>query len=256
MDAGLDPAVTLFEFLVRQGDTNLILAQRLVEWCGHAPAVEEDMAVSNVALDLLGQTRLWYAYACEVEGRGRTEDDLAFLRDAPRWRNLLMVELPNGNYADTMVRQLIFDTWHYLFLESLQSSSDARIAEIAAKSQKEVTYHVRRSADLVERLGDGTPESHQKTQDALERLWPYTGEFFESDVQDDRACALGLSAARASLKPAWEAHLEEVLARATLVRPATGWMHSGGRSGRHTEHLGYILAEMQFLPRAYPGARW
>jgi ring-1,2-phenylacetyl-CoA epoxidase subunit PaaC len=167
-----------------------------------------------------------------------------------------MVELPNGNYADTMVRQLIFDTWHYLFLESLQSSSDARIAEIAAKSQKEVTYHVRRSADLVERLGDGTPESHQKTQDALERLWPYTGEFFESDVQDDRACALGLSAARASLKPAWEAHLEEVLARATLVRPATGWMHSGGRSGRHTEHLGYILAEMQFLPRAYPGARW
>jgi ring-1,2-phenylacetyl-CoA epoxidase subunit PaaC len=256
MDLPIDARAAQVEFLLHLGDTTLILAQRLVEWCGHGPALEEDMAVSNVALDLIGQTRLWYGYAGELEGRGRSEDDLAFLRDAPLWRNLLLVELPNGNYADTMVRQLLFDTWHYLFLEKLCASSDARIAAIAAKSLKEVTYHARRSADLVVRLGDGTALSHERTQDALERLWPYTGELFRDDAGDRLCAAAGWAPLRETLKAPWQEHLARVLDEATLAMPTGEWMQEGGRRGRHTEHLGYILAQMQFLQRAYPGAQW
>ncbi|MGA2548863.1 MAG: 1,2-phenylacetyl-CoA epoxidase subunit PaaC [Burkholderiaceae bacterium] len=252
----MQPDEARFAFLLRQGDTTLILAQRLLEWCGHGPALEEDMAISNVALDLLGQTRLWYAYAVEVEGNRRSEDELAFLRDAPQYRNLLITELPNGNYADTMVRQLLFDAWHGLFLEGLRESTNERIAEIAQKAHKEVSYHLRRSSDLVVRLGDGTPESHQKCQAALDRLWPYTGEFFEMDALDERAQELGVGLDRAGLQAPWRAYLSQVLGEATLEMPPDGWMQTGGRTGRHTEHLGYILAEMQFLQRAYPGVQW
>jgi len=244
------------EYLLRIGDTTLVLGQRLSEWCGRGPALEEDIALTNVALDLVGQTRLWLGYAAEVEDAGRSADQLAFLRDAHQFRNLLLVEQPNGSYADTLARQFLFDTWHYFLLEGLQRSADARIAEIAAKSLKEVTYHVRRSADLVVRLGDGTQESHRRMQEAIDDLWSYSGELFESDAADAALVAQGIAVDPASLAEPWHRHVGEVLAEATLRCPADGWAQSGGRHGRHTEHLGYLLAEMQFLQRAYPGAQW
>ncbi|WER48028.1 phenylacetate-CoA oxygenase subunit PaaC [Cupriavidus sp. WKF15] len=245
-----------FEYLQRLGDTTLVLGQRLSEWCGRGPALEEDIALTNVALDLIGQTRLWLGYAAEVEGAGRSADQLAYLRDAHQFRNLLLVEQPNGSYADTLARQFLFDTWHYFLLERLQHSTDARIAEIAAKSLKEVTYHVRRSADLVVRLGDGTEESHRRMQDAFDDLWMFTGELFESDAADAALVAQGVAVDPATLAESWQRHVSEVLEEATLRVPAGGWSQTGGRQGRHTEHLGYLLAEMQFLQRAYPGAQW
>jgi ring-1,2-phenylacetyl-CoA epoxidase subunit PaaC len=243
--------------LLRLGDNALILSQQLSKLCGKGPALEEDMALTNVALDLLGQTRMWLSYAGELEGKGRTEDDLAFLRDAHDMRNCLLVEQPNGNYADTMVRQFFFDAWHYFLLQGLSSSSDARIAEVAEKSLKEVTYHLRRSGDLVVRLGDGTAESHAKTQAAIDELWPYSGEMFAYDAIDEAMAAQGVAPAAAGLRAAFLEHVGAILKEATLAMPPAGaWMQQGGKSGRHSEHLGYILAEMQFLQRAYPGAQW
>jgi ring-1,2-phenylacetyl-CoA epoxidase subunit PaaC len=244
------------EYLLRLGDTTLVLGQRLSEWCGRGPALEEDIALTNVALDLVGQTRLWLGYAAEVEGAGRSADQLAYLRDAHQFRNLLLVEQPNGSYADTLARQFLFDTWHYFVLEALQRSTDARIAEIAAKSLKEVTYHVRRSADLVVRLGDGTRESHRRMQDAFDDLWMFTGELFEADAAEASLAQDGVIPEPAALAASWQRHVGEVLEEATLRMPAAGWAQSGGRQGRHTEHLGFLLAEMQFLQRAYPGAQW
>ncbi|WP_455288118.1 1,2-phenylacetyl-CoA epoxidase subunit PaaC [Cupriavidus necator] len=246
----------LHEYLLRLGDTTLVLGQRLSEWCGRGPALEEDIALTNVALDLVGQTRLWLGYAAEVEGAGRTADELAYLRDAHQFRNLLLVEQPNGSYAETLARQFLFDTWHYFALEGLQRSTDARIAEIAAKSLKEVTYHVRRSADLVVRLGDGTEESHRRMQDAFDDLWIFTGELFEADAAEAALVRGGVIPDPATLAEPWQRHVSEVLEEATLSVPASQWAQSGGRHGRHTEHLGYLLAEMQFLQRAYPGAHW
>ncbi|WP_444634691.1 1,2-phenylacetyl-CoA epoxidase subunit PaaC [Cupriavidus oxalaticus] len=244
------------EYLLRLGDSTLVLGQRLSEWCGRGPALEEDIALTNVALDLIGQTRLWLGYAAEVEGAGRSADQLAFLRDAHQFRNLLLVEQPNGSYADTLARQFLFDTWHYFQLEALQRSTDARIAEIAAKSLKEVTYHVRRSADLVVRLGDGSEESHRRMQDAFDDLWMFTGELFEADAAEAALANEGVIPDPATLAEPWQRHVGEVLEEATLRVPASQWAQSGGRHGRHTEHLGYLLAEMQFLQRAYPGAQW
>ncbi|MBF6986272.1 1,2-phenylacetyl-CoA epoxidase subunit PaaC [Cupriavidus sp. IK-TO18] len=244
------------EYLLRLGDSTLVLGQRLSEWCGRGPALEEDIALTNVALDLIGQTRLWLGYAAEVEGAGRSADQLAFLRDAHQFRNLLLAEQPNGSYADTLARQFLFDTWHYFQLEALQRSTDARIAEIAAKSLKEVTYHVRRSADLVVRLGDGSEESHRRMQDAFDDLWMFTGELFEADAAEAALARAGVIPDPATLAEPWQRHVGEVLEEATLRVPASQWAQSGGRHGRHTEHLGYLLAEMQFLQRAYPGARW
>jgi ring-1,2-phenylacetyl-CoA epoxidase subunit PaaC len=244
-------------YLLRQGDNALILSQRLSQLCGKGPALEEDMAVTNVALDLLGQTRMWYAYASELEGRGRTEDELAFLRDAHQMHNCLIAELPNGNYADTMVRQFFFDAWHYYLMQGLLSSSDARVAEIAEKSVKEVTYHLRRSGDLVVRMGDGTPESHAKTQAAVNDLWMYSGEMFAYDAIDEAMVGQGVAPAAEGLRAAFLEHVAAILAEATLsMPPADAWMQKGGKTGRHSEHLGYLLAEMQFLQRAYPGAQW
>lgn len=245
------------DYLLRQGDNALILAQQLCQWCGKGPALEEDMALSNIALDLLGQTRMWLTYAAELEGQGRDEDQLAFLRDAHQFRNCLLVEQPNGSYADTLMRQFFFDTWHYFLIEGLANSSDARIAEIAEKSLKEVTYHLRRSGDLVVRLGDGTGESQRRMQAAADELWRFTGEFFIYDEVDQAMVAQGVAPAANVLRGAFLAHVAEVFEEANLaVPPLEQTMQRGGKQGRHTERLGYILAEMQFLQRAYPGAEW
>lgn len=246
----------LFIYLLRLGDTALILAQRLSEWCGKGPMFEEDMALSNTALDLLGQARAWLTYAGEVEGKGRDEDALAFLRDVQDFNNLLLVEQPNGDYAATVVRQFYFDAWHMLLMQQLVTSADVRIAETAEKALKEVTYHLRRSSDLVVRLGDGTGESRRRTQNAVDDLWAFTGEMFTPDATDGWIAAQNLGPQLEVLRVPWLAHVTETLCRATLTVPQNTWTQKGGKQGRHTEHLGYLLAEMQFLQRAYPGAKW
>lgn len=251
---------TLFEYLLRLGDSSLILSQRLGAWTGHGPILEEDLALTNTALDLLGQARMWLTLAGEVEGAGRDEDALAYHRDAHQFHNVLLVERANGNYADTMARQFLFDVWHYFLLQRLEQSSDERVAAIAAKSIKEVTYHVRRSSDMVVRLGDGTDESHAKMQAAIDDAWRFTGELFADDAVDQDVAARGIGCELAALRQPWLAHVREVLEEATLTVPdetaANHLAYRGGRQGRHTEELGYVLAEMQYLPRAYPGATW
>jgi ring-1,2-phenylacetyl-CoA epoxidase subunit PaaC len=254
----------LFEYLLRLGDTPLVLAQRLGEWIGKGPILEEDIASANVGLDLLGQARLWLAYAGDVEarlrGRGRNEDELAFLRDAGEFRNLLIAEQPNGSYADTIARQFLFDAWHAIALCALARSTDARIAEIAAKAQKEAAYHVERSSDWVIRLGDGTDESRARMQAAIDALWMYTGEMFMIDAIDAALTDAGVAADVRALEAPWREHVLAVLDEATLAAPRDVRMQGahgrGGRQGRHTEHLGHLLAEMQFLQRAYPGQAW
>lgn len=245
------------EYLLRQGDNDLILSQQLCQLVGKGPALEEDMALSNVALDLLGQTRMWLSYAGELEGKGRDEDRLAFLRDAGDYRNCILVEQPNGSYADTLTRQFLFDTWHYFLMDGLTRSSDERIRDIAAKSLKEVTYHLRRSGDLVVRLGDGTDISHAKMQTALDELWMYSGEAFLYDDVDNAMVEQGVAPAVEPLRKQFLDHVADVLQEASLRMPSQdAWMQRGGKQGRHSERLGYILAEMQFLQRAYPGAAW
>lgn len=245
------------QFLLRLGDNALVLGQRLTEWVGKGPALEEDMALANTALDLIGQARLWFTYAGETEGKGRTEDDFAYLRDAHEFRNALLVEQPNGDYADTLMRQYLFDSWHLLLLDALAGSSDERIAGIADKARKEVTYHLRRSAGLVVRLGDGTAESHRRMQRALDDLWMYTGELFTTDEVDAAMQACGVVGNLGPLQAAWREQLAATLSAATLALPAEGaWMQRGGKQGRHSEHMGFLLAEMQFMQRAYPGLQW
>jgi len=254
----------LFDYLLRLADSDLVLAQRLGEWVGKGPVIEEDIALTNVGLDLIGQARLWYAYAGDVEARfagaGRTEDQLAFLRDGRDYRNLQLVEQPNGSYADTMARQFYFDQWHLRVLHALTSSRDPRIAEIAAKAVKEVAYHVERSADWVVRLGDGTEVSHARMQAALDDLWPYTGEMFAVDGVERVLIDASVAADVQALYGSWRDGVAAVFAEGTLTVPVAEWMQGGrnrgGKQGVHTEHLGHLLAEMQFLQRAYPGATW
>lgn len=245
-----------FETLLRLGDNALVLSQQLGAWCGHGPALEEDLALTNIALDLLGQARLWLSYAGEVEGQGRDEDALAYLRDGGAFRNLLLVEQPNGHYGDTVMRQFLFDAWHQQLLAALVRSRDARMAEIADKAVKEVRYHLQRSTALVVALGDGTALSHQRMQDALERLWPYTEEWFASDPVDAACAAQGIAPAAPTLAEPWRATVQAVLARATLRMPDYRGHQRGGRQGLHSEYLGHLLAELQFVQRAYPGAQW
>ena len=246
-----------FDYLLRWGDTALVLSQRLSEWCGKGPALEEDMALTNTALDLLGQARLWLEYAGQSEGAGRDEDALAFRRGERAFRNLLLAELPNGGYAGTLMRQFYFDAWHHLALQALQDSTDAQVAAIAEKSAKEAAYHLRRSSDLVVRLGDGTERSHALMQQAAERLWPYTGEMFASDAVDAAMVETGVGFDPAGLRQPWLAYVAQVFETASLrLPPAEAWMHDGGKRGVHTEHLGFLLAEMQYLQRAYPDAQW
>lgn len=246
-----------FDYVLRLADNALVLSQRLSEWCGKGPALEEDMALTNVALDLIGQARFWLSYAGEVEGAGRNEDQLAFLRDAHEFRNVLLVERPNGTYADTLARQFYFDSWHYMLLEKLVESSDSRIAEISEKSLKEVRYHIHRSADLVVRLGDGSEQSRGMMQRALDDMWMYTGELFQSDSVDQAMVDQGVAPDPAVLRSQWTIYIASIFQEATLSLPPTSaWMQKGGKQGVHTENLGYLLAEMQFLQRAYPGAKW
>ena len=247
----------LFQYLLRIGDNTLVLGHRVSEWCGHAPVLEEDIALANTALDLIGQTQMWLGYAGEVEGKGRTADDLAMLRDAWDFRNVLLAEQPNGDFGRTIMRQFLFDLWHDLMLSALQKSTDARIAGIAEKASKEVQYHLDRSADTVIGLGDGTAESHRRTQAALDLLWPYVGEMFESDEIDDAAVAAGIGPDPAQIEANYRTAVAERLADATLVIPPDNFAHKGGRTGfRHSEHLGHMLTQMQWLQRAYPGASW
>jgi ring-1,2-phenylacetyl-CoA epoxidase subunit PaaC len=249
-------ASALFAYVVSLADDALVLGHRLSEWSGRAPMLEEDIALSNLGLDLIGQARLLYAYAGEVEGKGRGEDDLAYLRDEFAYANLLLVEQPNGDFAATMVRHLFYSAFMHLYWQALQASADARLAEIAAKAVKEMAYHVRHAAEWVIRLGDGTDESHARAAAALEDLWTYTGELFEMEEGERALAQTGVAVDRATIRPAWDATVDRVLAEATLQRPAERWMQSGGRSGRHSEHLGHLLAEMQVLHRAHPGATW
>jgi ring-1,2-phenylacetyl-CoA epoxidase subunit PaaC len=245
----------LFEYLLRLGDDRLVLGHRLSEWCGHGPVLEEDIALANVALDLIGQATNFLRLAGQVEGKGRDEDALAYFRDAIDYRNIKLVELPNGEFGRTVVRQFLFDAWSVLLLDGLQQADHTELAGIAAKAHKEARYHVRHSGEWLLRLGDGTEESHRRAQTALDELWPYTGELFAAD-EVDRLLAGAIAPEPAALEPAWRDVVSDVVRRATLTLPADGYMHAGGRHGRHTEHLGHLLAEMQILARSHPGAKW
>jgi len=248
--------ISFFDYILRLADSCLILSQRLGEWCGRGPVLEEDLALTNVALDLNGQAQLWLGYAAEIEGKGRTEDQLAFFRDAHEFRNLLLVEQANGDFAMTIARQFYFDLWHSWLLKELLYSSDQRIREISEKARKEVQYHLRRSAGWVIRLGDGTEESHTRMQHAADELWQFTGEFFETDAIDNSMVQEKIGPDPRTFQMVWMDRVKSTFAEATLVLPETGWMQRGGKCGIHTERLGYLLAEMQFLQRAYPGAQW
>lgn len=252
----MDKNKMLFEYCLRIGDSSLILGHRLSEWCGHGPILEEDIAMTNIALDLIGQSRIIYSYAAELEGKGRTEDDLAFLRDAMDFRNALITEQPNGDFGKTMMRQFFYSTFCYHLYQQLKSSKDSNIAAFAEKSLKEVTYHVRHSADWVVRLGDGTEESHERVQNAADDLWMFTGDMFEADEIDNVLLKEGIAADLTKVKAEWDKMVAEIFKKATLKVPENSFMLGGSRAGNHGEHLGYLLAEMQFLPRTYPGANW
>ncbi|MBF6029771.1 phenylacetate-CoA oxygenase subunit PaaC [Pseudomonas sp. P115] len=247
----------LIEYLLRLGDSALIQGQRLCQWCGHAPALEEELALMNVGLDLVGQARNWLDYAAELLDDGRDADDLAFRRDERAYRNLLLVEQPNGDYAVTILKQFLYDAWHLPVLTGLSQSSDERIAGIAAKAVKEVTYHLRRSGEWVERLGDGTEHSHARMLAAIPEVWRFTVELTSADDSEQRLCAAGITPDAAQVAAAWQNTVSALFASATLpVPPAASYFYLNARRGLHTEHLGILLAEMQFLPRAYPDATW
>jgi ring-1,2-phenylacetyl-CoA epoxidase subunit PaaC len=244
------------EYVLRIGDSPIILAQRLGAYVAHAPSMEEDVAVANVALDLLGQARALLTYAAELEGRGRGEDDLAYARQTHEFRNLLLVEQPNGDFAQIELRQFLYDAYAIELWQQLASSSDPTLSAVAGKAVKETSYHVRRSADWVIRLGDGTEESARRLREALGNLWMYTGELFLTDSVDDAMAEAGVAPLASAIEPAWRARVTDVFGGAKLALPEPGWPQRGGKAGRHTEHLDYILAEMQVLPRTYPGTRW
>ncbi len=243
-------------YLLRLGDTSLVLGQRLSEWVGHGPALEEDLGLANLALDLIGQARLLLAYAGELEGRGRDEDALAFLRDAPAFVNATLAEQPNGDFAQTIVRQFLLDAWQLELYQALLSSRDARLAGIAAKALKETRYHFRFSSGWLVRLGDGTEESQRRAQQALDDLWRFTGELFDADEVDETLAANGVAPELKELQSRWSARVDEVLREATLVKPPAVPYKWQGKRGVHTEHLGHMLAEMQHMQRTYPGAQW
>lgn len=244
------------EYLLRIGDNTLILGQRLSEWCGHAPVLEEDMALANTALDLIGQARMLLTHAGNLEGKGRDEDQLAFMRTEPHYRNLTLCELPNHDFARTVVRNFLFASFQVRLWERLLDSTDAELAAIAGKSLKEARYHRQHAGDWVVRLGDGTEESHVRTQAALEYVWPYTQELFVADATDEAVSAAGIGPAWSALEQVWEADVVPVLNEATLVVPARTPFQSYGKFGRHSEHMGHLLASMQYMQRTYPGAQW
>ncbi|HTT38202.1 MAG TPA: 1,2-phenylacetyl-CoA epoxidase subunit PaaC [Burkholderiales bacterium] len=243
-------------YVLRLADNALVLGQRLSEWCGHAPVLEEDLALANIALDLIGQARLLLTHAGQLEGQGRDEDQFAFLRQQDQYCNVTLVELPNGNFGHTVGRNLLYSAFQQELWHALLDSQDRDLAAIAEKGLKETRYHLRHSADWVVRLGDGTEESHQHMQAALDELWPYTAEFFTADTVDDEVTAVGIGPAWHTLESAWEAAVVPVLKEATLSIPQRTGFRSRGKLGVHSEHLGHLLAEMQYLQRAYPDNRW
>jgi ring-1,2-phenylacetyl-CoA epoxidase subunit PaaC len=246
----------LYRYTLRLGDTSLVLGQRLGEWIGHAPALEEDLGLANLALDLIGQARLLLGYGGELEGRGRDEDALAYFRDAPQFANLTLAEQPNGDFGRTIVRQVLLDAWQLEIYAGLAGSADTRLAAIAAKALKETRYHYRFSSGWLVRLGDGTDESRSRAQDALDSLWRFTGELFAADAVDTQISAAGIAPPLESQAGSWSARIDEVLREATLTRPAHQPYAWHGKRGVHTEHLGHLLTEMQHVPRTYPDARW
>jgi len=248
--------MSLSEYLLRLGDDRLILGHRLSEWCGHGPILEEDIALANTALDLIGQANLFLELAGQVEGKGRTADALAYFREGVEFRNALIVELPRGDFAFTTARQFLVSVFELLHLDRLQASKHTDVAGIAAKALKETRYHARHAADWMLKLGDGTAESHQRVQSAVDDLWRFTGELFEVDEIERALTAEGVAVDRAELRAPWREEVSRVLAAATLTVPDDGFMQRGGREGRHTEHLGHLLAEMQIVARSFPGAEW
>jgi ring-1,2-phenylacetyl-CoA epoxidase subunit PaaC len=243
-------------YTLRRADDALILGHRLSEWCGHAPMLEEDMALANMALDLIGQARELYTYAAEVEGAGHDEDKFAYLRDVRQYRNLLLVEQPNGDFARTIVRQLFYSAFADPYWRAMMASKDATLAAIAAKSEKESAYHLRHASEWVIRLGDGTEESHRRAQAAVDELWAFTGELFHSDDSDAGLIETGIAVDPETLRGGWIETVSNVLATATLTWPETSWMQKGGRTGTHTEHLGHLLSELQSMQRTFPNATW
>lgn len=246
----------LAKYILRLGDDALIIGQRLSEWCSKGPVLEQDIAISNMALDHIGRARLLYQYAANLLGGETTEDTLAYTRDAHEFQNLLLLELPNGHWGETIAHLFAYDTWNFYLWDKLAQSKNTQLSAIAQKAIKEIAYHAQWSAEWIIRLGDGTDESHQKMQKAVDDVWMWTGEMFESDEVEQQMAEAGIGVDPKSLRDAWNSKVNEVLEIATLKRPEDGWMQTGGRKGVHTEHLGYILAEMQFLPRAYPDAKW
>jgi len=246
----------LFEYIVRIADDRLVLGHRLSEWCGHGPILEEDIALSNIALDLVGQASALLALAGREEGKGRDEDALAYFRDEHDFRNALLVEQPNGDFADTIVRQFLFDAYSVLYLDALKGCGHADLAALAAKSLKEDTYHLRHSSQWVLRLGDGTSESRARAQRAVDGLWRFTGELFAVDAIDEAVAAQGIRIDHAAIRARWNELVADVVKRAMLTLPADQPMTAGGRRGRHSEHLGHMLAEMQIVARSHPGASW
>lgn len=247
----------LFEYLIRIADDRLILGHRLSEWCGHAPLLEEDIALANIGLDCIGQANNLYTVAAEVEGKKRSADDIVFFREAVEYKNLLLVEQPNKDFAQTLVRQFLYDSFGLLYFDALQQSAFQPLAGIAQKAVKELRYHFRHSSQWILRLGDGTDESHQRTQEALNSLWRYTGELFESDSLEQQLHSEGIAALSSGMKEEWDKIVTEILNKATLQIPSSE-MHqqTGGRKGQHTEHLGHLLAEMQILQRSFPDIKW
>ena len=243
-------------YTLRRADDALILGHRLSEWCGHAPMLEEDMALANMGLDLLGQARELYSYAAKIEGRGNDEDKFAYLRDVRQYRTLLLAEQPNGDFARTIARQFFYAAFSDLYWRAMMTSTDATLAAIAAKSEKESAYHLRHSSEWAIRLGDGTAESHGRAQAAVDELWSFTGEMFEADDSERSLIKAGIAIDPAALRPRWLKTVSGIVNEATLAMPSTDWMQKGGRSGRHSEHLGHLLSELQSMQRTFPGASW
>lgn len=250
------PDAALVAYTLRLGDDALVLCHRLAEWATHAPTLEEDVALANLALDQLGQARALLSYAGQVEGAGRDEDDLAYGRDEREFHNCLLVERPIGDFAQTIVRQLLFASYQVELYQRLAESADATLAAVAAKAVKEVAYHRTHASAWTLRLGDGTAESHRRMVAALAELWPYTAELFTPDELTDALVTAGVGVDPAALRRPWAAHVRGVLTQATLEPPADGWSATGGRRGEHTEPFGHLLAEMQHLRRSHPGASW
>ncbi len=246
----------LLAYVTRLGDNALVLGQRMIEKVAAYPELEEELANANFALDYIGQARMFYTYAGELEGQGRGEDDFAFLRDEREFGNLLLLEQPNGHFGDAIARLVLFEVFYLAQLEALVGCEDARVAEIAARAEKEIRYHLRHNTQWLVRLGDGTEESHRRVQASVDELWRFTGEMFEADEVDTIMERAWGGPNLENLRQRWRADIDAILINATLDKPEEGWMASGGKAGRHSEHLGYMIAEMQYLQRAHPGASW